>query len=959
MTLQMNYPYLDTSLTIDERVSDLLSRLTLDEKIALMPTRQAAVPRLGLEEVWVGGEAAHGIVNRGGIAATVFPQPIGLANTWNTELMHRIGSVIGDEARALNNEDGRHGLMRWAPTIDMERDPRWGRNEEAYGEDPHLTGKLAASLIRGMQGDHDKYVKLVASPKHFYGNNNEVGRLDGSSSIDPRNRREYYLKAFEPAFTEGGALSIMTAYNEINGTPALEHADIRGVLKNEWGLRGFTVCDGGDLSQTVDFHNRYESHAESAAAAIKAGIDTLTDDAKLVCDAVREALERELLTEADLDEALTNMLRVRYMLGMMDPPEGNPYKSIPMSVVASKEHGDAALQAARESIVLLRNENNLLPLSAEKLPSAAVIGPLADHLLRGWYCGDLPYAITPLEGIQARLGSKTVSKIDGLDRIGWRSLRNGQYLKVREAAEGEKPGVAAASAELDGAEIFAHNDWGWNAHTFLASSNGKFVSTETDKKATASADEVFGWFVKESFQLVPQSSDDSSDNAGKSVYRLLSWNGQPVATADNGELVVGEKTAELDSSSLYERIVLQDGAEEAAQAATQAAAAIVFVGNNPVLNGKEEIDRPGLELPLSQERLIRRVAAANPNTIVVIVGSYPYALGDLAELVQAIVYMPHGGQEAGTAIAEALFGDYAPAGRLPMTWYASEDQLPSILEYDIRKGKRTYQYFDGEPLYPFGYGLTYSPFEYRELAQSSTVLQGAEDVLELSFTIENVGSLASDEVPQLYVRAEQSSVERPIKQLRGFTRVRVEAGAGERITFRLPASELAFWDVSRERYCVESGEYTLLVGRSSTDIRLSARMKVEGEIVPPRGLFDWTWAENYNEYESVRLEECREGGTAVAPVDGAGWVRYDQVDFEAGVSLFEAKVSAGESRGGTITVRLDAIDGPVAAVYPITSTGGWHNWMTISGSVESFSGQHTVFVQLEGAVRLNRLRFLA
>lgn len=956
MTLQMKYPYLDTSLTIEQRVTDLLSRLTLDEKISLMPTHQAAIPRLGLEEVWVGGEAAHGIVSRGGTAATVFPQPIGLANTWNTELMHRIGSVMGDEARALNNQNGRHGLMRWAPTIDMERDPRWGRNEEAYGEDPHLTGKLAASLIRGMQGDHEKYVKMVASPKHFYGNNNEVGRLDGSSSIDPRNRREYYLKAFEPAFTEGGALSIMTAYNEINGTPALEHADIRGVLKNEWGLRGFTVCDGGDLSQTVDFHKRYETHAESAAAAIKAGIDTLTDDAKLVCDAVREALERQLLAESDLDEALTNMLRVRFMLGMMDPAEGNPYKAIPMSVVASEEHGAAALQAARESIVLLRNENALLPLSVEKVDTVAVIGPLADEMLRGWYCGELPYKITPLAGIEARLGSKTVSKTNGLDRIAWRSVRNGQFLKVREAAEGEKAGLAAASAELEGAEIFAHNDWGWNAHTFLASSNGKFVSTETDKKATASADEVYSWFVKESFQLVPQSTA-SATAEGEQIYRLLSWNGHPVVTADDGELVVGEQAAELSSDSLYERIVLQDGVEEAAQAASQASAAIVFVGNNPVLNGKEEIDRYGLELPPSQERLIRHVAEANKNTVVVIVGSYPYALGDIAELVQAIVYMPHGGQEAGTAIAEALFGDYAPAGRMPMTWYASESQLPSILEYDIRKGKRTYQYFDGEPLYPFGYGLTYSPFEYRELLLSSSVLQGAEDVLELSFTIENVGDAASDEVPQLYIRAEQSSVERPIKQLHGFTRIQVGAGVSERITFRVPASELAFWDVSRERFCVESGEYSILIGRSSADIRLRARISVAGEIVPPRSLSTWTWAENYNEYESVRLEECQEGGTAVAPVGGSGWIRFDNVDCGTGASIFEAKVSAGEPGGGTISVRIDSLDGPAAAKCYIAATGGWHNWTTFGSSIASISGQHTLYVQIEGAVRLNQLRF--
>lgn len=963
-------PMWNPDLPLEDRISDMLSRLTLDEKIGLMPARQEAIPRLGIPEYGVGGEAAHGFVAREG-SATVFPQTIGLSSTWNSELLQEIGELIGDEARSYYEQrGGSGGLTVWAPTVDMERDPRWGRTEEAYGEDPFLTGILAASLVRGMQGDHPFYIKMAPALKHFYANNNEKDRLKSSSSIDPRNKREYYLKAYERAVVEGRVHSLMTAYNSINGVPAIGHPDVNGVLKEEWKLDGFVVCDGADMHMTVDHHNYCGTYAEAVAFAIKGGIDCVTDDSTLVKDSIREALGQGLLSENDLDHALRNVFRIRFRLGQFDPPERNPYAQIPVTNIHHPSHRATALKAAREAVVLLRNEKETLPLNASSISRAAVIGPLADVVYRDWYTGHPPYVVTPLQGIVAALAGARVDFLDGDDRVALRSNQTGLYVGTKGWDDG---GLVANRPYVSANEHFRRTDWGWGVQTLRSLANGNYVTADDENnRLKATAKEIWGWFVKEQLGIVSGKDE---------TIGLRTWNGRKAALKEDAkdqELAIVEPPilqsrgsgSDPNKAEPFRLEIMSDGIEEAVKAAQDADVAIVFAGNHPLINGKEEIDRPGLTLPDRQERLIRAVHQANPNTVLVIVSSYPFALNGLEALIPAIVYTAHGCQELGTAVSDVLFGRYNPAGRLSMTWYRSEEQLPDIMDYDIIKGKRTYRYFDGEPLYPFGHGLSYTSFKYSGMsikeAQPLTM-----DRFNVEFTVENTGGLPGDEVVQLYARSEASRVIRPLKQLIGFHRIHLQPGQSQKIEFTVSASELAFWDVTREKYCVETGTYTIMAGASSEDIRLDISLSVQGETVPSRNLYEWTAAENYDDYEGLYLDEWREQGTGTGagPVNGAclrprgdasSWAAYYDAAFEQGAARFEARLLS--ETGSRIRVRLDSAEGEVIGELVLTeqqNDGTGSAWRTVGCDLEHFAGNHGIFLELDGNVRLGQFRFMA
>jgi beta-glucosidase len=943
------YPFWNPDLPLLERLQDLVSRLTLEEKISLMPTRQAEVKRLGIKQYNVGGEAAHGVVAKYNDVtpigpSTVFPQPFGLGCTWNPTLMRQIGSVIGDEARGYYKKtNGRFGLTLWAPTVDMERDPRWGRTEESYGEDPHLTGRLTTELVKGMQGEDPFYIKMVASLKHFYANNNEKDRVKSSSSIDPRNKREYYLKAFEPAIVEGGAYSMMTAYNEINGTPAIQHPDVKNIVKGEWGLRGFIVCDGGDLNQTVNDHHYYAIYAEAVAGAIKGGIDCLTDDAELVKMSIREALEQGLLDESDLDQALKNVFGVRIKLGQFDPDERNPYSSIPESIICHPEHKKLALEAARESIVLLKNETNTLPLNKEKVNKVSVIGPLGDVVYRDWYTGTLPYKVTLLDGIKNKLPNKEVTFELGSDLIKLQHAVSQNYIRLNQ----ERDHSLAAMADEAHAETFVRTDWGWGSQTLKATSNNKFVTVTEGKEIAAKADQVWGWFVKELFDLKPK-------NDGSSI--MTAWNGELIRPQsehqDHFHVKNNQDQTDEDKLNL---ITIEDGIKAAVKAAKASDVAIVCLGNHPLINGKEEIDRLDLTLPPAQERLIQEVYKANPNTILVIIGSYPYAIPWAKEHLPAIVYTAHGGQEVGNSIADVLFGDYQPAGRLNMTWYQSIEQLPDIMDYDIIKGKRTYQYFDGEVLYPFGYGLTYSDFKYSNLQLNSRKFNQNETIV-IRVDLTNNGLIESDEVVQVYIKANHSRVIRPNKQLRGFKRLHLQPDETQSVEFNIEAKDLAIWDVTREKYCVESGLYTVMIGKSSQEIVLEETIEIFGEIVPPRNLMQLTKAENYDDYYGVRLGECEEGGTCIIDIDDGDWLRFDEVDFSKPITGFEARVTSetGESR---IEIRLDHLNGKLLGTCDVPNTGGSQAWKTQSCTISGEEGIHTVYLKFQGDFKLKTILF--
>ncbi|RRJ66878.1 carbohydrate-binding protein [Paenibacillus oralis] len=975
----MSYPYQNPDLPLMERVDDLISRFTLAEKIELMCQYQTNIPRLGVNKYKHGTEGAHGVAWLG--EATVFPQNTGLACTWNPELLQKIGSVIGDEARVYYQRDPAiNGLTIWAPTVDMERDPRWGRTEEAYGEDPHLTGALTTGLVKGLQGDHPFYYKAVATLKHFYGNNNEADRGSASVSIDPRNKREYYLKAFEPAFRDGRAGSMMTAYNGINGTPCNFNHEVKTIVKGEWGMDGFVVGDAGDVLGTVMDHHYVDSYAEAVAGSIKAGIDSITDDQPISQQALRDALEQGLLTEADLDSALRNTFRVRFRLGEFDPEDRNPYGHVPESKLCAPEHAALALEAARESVVLLKNDS-LLPLGKDAA-SVAVIGPLADEAFTDWYSGTPPYRVTPLQGVTEKMNGRPVQFTTGLDRIRLRSAATGKYVAI---AAGESGGAAlvADCENAEQAEVFERNDWGWGQITLRALSSGKFVTESESGRLEAMADEARGWFVKEAFGFETQ--EDGS-------VRMKSWEGKPVSVGVQGYMNIdtdreeatggdGEEATKVDANAIVDAgavvsagtntsnekavayaadgfivEVVQSGVQLAVEAAKNADTAIVFVGNSPFINGKETTDRPDITLPPAQQALIQAVKAANPRMVVAIVGGYPFAVNWEQEHVPSIMFTSHAGQELGHALADVLFGDYNPAGRLNMTWYKSVDQLPDIMDYDIIKGKRTYQYFDGEVLYPFGHGLSYTTFEYGGLSLSRAEI-GKDDTVAVSVNIRNAGKLDGDEVVQLYVRAEASRVPRPLKTLKGFKRIHLAAGESKTVTLELKASELAFWDVTRERYCVETGYYTIMVGPSSGHIAAAATLRVEGETVPPRSLREPVKAVNYDDYDGVFIDECREGGESIRTTQysGCGWIAFRDVEFGAGASEFEARVS-GHLKGGEIVITLDLPDGEAAGTCRVLPTGGRQAWTTVTAQVTGASGRRSVYLHLKGEVQISRFR---
>ncbi|OWA35854.1 beta-glucosidase [Saccharibacillus sp. O16] len=969
MSIETSYPFQNTSLPLEERVADLVSRFTLEEKVDLMIQYQTEVQRLGVKPYKHGTEAAHGMAWLG--EATGYPQPIGLSSIWDEELLQQIGSAIGDEARGFYKRNPAiNGLTLWAPTVDMERDPRWGRTEEAYGEDPILAGKLSAALVRGIQGDHPKYLKAVATLKHFIANNNEVGRGDASVSIDPRNMREYYLKAFEIPFKEGGAQSMMTSYNAVNGVPANLNPDVNGIVKGEWGMDGFVVSDAFDVSGTVRDHGYLESHTEAVARSVKeGGIDSLTDDGELMKSSLREALKDGQITEDDLDVALRNTFRVRFRLGEFDPEEGNPYAAIDESVIMKKEHAELARTAARKSIVLLKNDNQTLPLKVDQLSKVAVIGPLGDIVYRDWYSGELPYAITPRAGIQEKLnaagkGGQTTFA-GGTDRIKLKSKKNGQYVKVQA---GEEALLTASVDSADQASVFELTDWGWDNTTMIAEENGLYVTTD-DRIVKASANRIWEWFTKEVF-LARQ------ENGNEETLTFSTWKDTPVTVGEQGELLSGDGrgeetsneidaggTSALDNSAAAKLTAdsftvekVTDKFAAARQAAQEAEVAVVFVGNHPLINGKETVDRPDITLPQSQEQLIQEVLAVNPNTIVVVIGSYPYALNWVNAHVPAVLYSTHAGQEVGRAIADVLFGEENPAGRLSMTWYQSVDQLPEFMDYDIIQGNRTYRYFEGEALYPFGHGLSYTTFRYEALKLDTPSVNASEEAsIQLTVTVTNTGDRAGDEVVQVYGRVEESRVKRPMKQLLAFRRVQLAAGETKEVSFSIKLAELAVWDVTQERFVIEQAKYTLLAGPSSGELPLKASLDVSGEVIPARDLTQPTKAINYDAYEGVILGECREGGSAVEVVGESGWIAFKDVEFATGAKTAVLRVAS--ARGGTIEVRLGHAAGQLIGTAS-ADAGGIQQWSDVEIELSGVSGRQDLYVLLQGKLAVSKLQLI-
>ncbi len=873
MTEYRKTPLWDNSLTLEERLDYLVGELTLEEKLQCLTTGCPAVERLGIKASHMGGEAAHGIEARHDQAfnagepepTTAFTQPFGMSMSWDRELIRECGRCVGEEARALFTRNGGGGLCRWAPTIDMERDPRWGRTEEAYGEDPLLTGEMASAYIQGMKGDHPFYLQCGATLKHFYANNVEKDRIRISSSLDGRNKHEYYLEPFRRA-VQGGAEAVMTSYNEINGIPALVNPEVQALLKDAWGLPGHVVCDGADMQQTVNDHKFYLTHAETIAGGLKAGLDCFTDDREAVVEAAREAYEKGLITMEDIDRSVRNSFRTRIRLGFFDGSGDCPYTGMGEEYVNSEDHRQVCARMAASSCVLLKNEENALPIKPGETERIAVVGPLADVWYKDWYCGIPPYSVTVKEGIVRAYPNAKISCVSGLSEI--RLLSGGRYVGLDEDNR-------LRLTDESHAEIFVFTDWGCASMTLRAKSNGLLVTLDGDTmKIAAASQEAFGWFVRESWNL---------KDCGEGGKILESWNGRQVAVNREGYLVIlrtgepaqGEPSPEAwparegrDSLWLEEGEpavfaveVVKDGTAEAVKAAAETGRTVLVLGSNPVINSKEEIDRTTLALPPAQQRLADAVLDADPDAVIVLVTNYPYTIQSLKKRAKAILLSASGSQELGNGIASILSGQISPAGRLNMTWPLSEADLPDISDYDIIKGKRTYQYFDRKVLYPFGYGLSYTDFSYGAMEADCQ-----KDAIHVKASVTNTGSCVGDEVVQLYVHKADSRVVRPISQLKGFVRVKELApGQTREVEITVPRSDLAYYDVISGRMLVEDGDYQFFLGASSRDIRQSLILTLEGERAGRRDPYQETEAAAYDDYENCFLHKGIGNTTCIIP----------------------------------------------------------------------------------------------
>ncbi|NLO82417.1 MAG: glycoside hydrolase family 3 protein [Clostridiales bacterium] len=714
--------YLDPDRPLEERVEDLVSRLTLEEKVSQMIYASSAIPRLGIPEYNWWNECLHGVARAG--VATVFPQAIGMAASFNDELMYRVACAISDEGRAKHHEFARQGdrgiykgLTFWSPNINIFRDPRWGRGQETYGEDPYLTGRMGVAFVKGIQGDDPRYLKAVATPKHYAVHSGpEPLRHSFDARVSPKDLRETYLPAFKECVKEGKAVSVMGAYNRTNGEPCCASLTLlQKILRDEWGFDGYVVSDCGAIHDIHAHHKVTNTPEESAAMAVKAGCDLNCGRA---FESLVNAVKQGLITEEEIDTAVKRLFRARFQLGMFDPPECVPYAQIPYEVNDCEEHRQLALEMARESMVLLKNEGGLLPL-AKDLGTIAVIGPNADNkkVLLGNYNGTPSKYVTALEGIRSKVSPKT---------------------KVVYA---------------EGCDITVTREGFW-----------------------------------------------------------------------------GEEATR--------------GFAEALAAAQRADAVIMCLGLSPELEGEEGDaaassaggDKSSLDLPGMQEELLKAVCATGKPVVLVLFSGSPVSINWAHENVPAILQAWYPGEEGGTAIADVIFGDYNPGGRLPVTFVKSLAQVPPFTDYSM-KG-RTYRYLEEEPLYPFGYGLSFTSFEYSGLKLSSETITAGESI-NISVDVKNTGYIAGDEVVQLYIKDIEASVDVPVHELRGFKRVKLQPGETTTVSFVLTPRQMALID--NDGKCIlEPGRFKVMVGGRQPDKRsqdltgtqvLTAEFEVTGQPV--------------------------------------------------------------------------------------------------------------------------------
>lgn len=816
--------------TADVKAAAVVAKMTLAEKVAQLQSGAPAIPRLGIAAYDWWSEGLHGIARNG--YATVFPQAIGLAASWDTGLLQHVGTTVSTEARAKFNAVGAghdhtryEGLTIWSPNINIFRDPRWGRGQETYGEDPYLTGQLAVNFIRGIQGDDPTHPRAIATPKHLVAHSGpEAGRHGFDVDVSPHDLEATYLPAFRAAITEGRADSVMCAYNALHGTPVCADSDLLTTrLRHDWGFQGFAVSDCDAVDDMTKFHYFKPDNAQSSAASIQAGTDL---DCGVAYADLLEAVHKGYVKESVLDTALTRLFAARYRVGEWGGGT-NPYASIGMDQVDSAAHRKLALQAALESIVLLKNDHGALPL--RNGAKVAVIGPNADTLetLEANYHGTARVPVTPLDGLRERFSAEHIKYAQGAP------IAKGVPVPIPETAlrTDGRPGLAG--------EYFAKLDFSGKA---AVTRTDRTIDFDWDHVAPADALHADRYAVRWSGEWLPPAPGDYT--LAVHVDRCFDCNKQhdPLRLYIDGNKVLDDSgddahlqtTLHVTDARLHairleyvhsgqdQGVRLQwlapaDAQLVEAQTAVRDADAIVaFVGLSPDVEGEElNIDVPGFNggdrtdigLPQPQQALLERAAASGKPLIVVLMSGSAVALNWAKAHADAIVAAWYPGEEGGRAIAQVLAGDYNPGGRLPVTFYRSTRDLPPFVSYATQG--RTYRYFEGAPLYPFGYGLSYTHFAYGEPALSTTKLEAGAK-LSVSAVVRNDGDREGDEVVQVYLSAPDDPLA-PRHALVGFQRVHLAAKESRRVSFELDPRQLSTVDATGER-AVNAGHYRIFIG---------------------------------------------------------------------------------------------------------------------------------------------------
>lgn len=832
---QKELPYLNPKLSVEKRAEDIVSRLTLKEKVSQMVYDAPAIKRLGIPAYNWWDEGLHGVARNG--IATVFPQSIGLAATWNKALMYKVASAISDEARAKYNdaiEKGQRGIYQgltfWSPNINIFRDPRWGRGMETYGEDPYLTGQMAVQFIKGMQGNNARYFKTIATAKHYAVHSGpEPTRHTIDINVSDYDLHETYLPAFKASVVNAGVFSIMCAYNSFRGNACCSNDPLLNeILRDRWGFKGYVVSDCGAIQDIYEYHKQAKDASDAAAKALLAGTDLNCGD---TYDHLTDAIKKGLVSEAAIDTSVKRLFTARIKLGMFDPPSMVPYSKINMSIVDSKLHQELALKAAEESIVLLRNDKTILPLKMD-IKSIAVIGPNADdpEILLANYHGFTSHPVTPLDGIKKKAGrnikiyyARGCNVADNMPSL---KLVASEYLFTsKDKNENGLTGEYFNNHQLKGRPVFSrvdkeiNFDW-WNGKPRKDFPNNDFGVRWTGYLVPPKTGEYylggFGFngykiFVDDSLFLDYFNEHEPHDNykkiflaAGK-AYKIK------VEFSEVLRFAVMHLIWSIPQNGLLEKAV---------DAAKKSDAVILCMGLSPRLEGEEmKVNIPGfkggdrmtLNLPGVQEDLIKKISALGKPVILVLLNGSAVSIDWENENIPGIIESWYGGEAAGDAIADVIFGNYNPGGKLPVTFYKSVNQLPPFDDYNMQN--RTYRYFKGEALYPFGYGLSYTTFKFSNLAVAKNTV-AAGDSTVLTVDVSNTGKMRGDEVVQLYVKAEKDTI--AIKTLKGFERVSLNPGETRKVKFEITPADLKRW-ISGKGFVVEPDTYHLLVGSSSAD----------------------------------------------------------------------------------------------------------------------------------------------